>query len=101
MAAFSALVDPVAARARGRKGIVTRNRSRVCPSKGQRTRAEGFHASEPGRLWPPQMARSLSHPRRCRRRVVEEDTRAPEELLDEIERRQKIVAAAMAEPRRL
>jgi len=34
-------------------------------------------------------------------RVVEEDTRTPEELLDEIERRQKIIAEAIAELRRL
>ena len=34
-------------------------------------------------------------------RVVEEDTRTPEELLDEIERQQKIIAEAIAELRRL
>ena len=34
-------------------------------------------------------------------RVVEEDTRTPEELLDEIEAQQKIIAAAIAELRRL
>ena len=34
-------------------------------------------------------------------RVLEENTRTPEELLDEIERQQKIIAAAIAELRRL
>ena len=34
-------------------------------------------------------------------RVVEEDTRTPEELLDEIERQQQIIAEAIAELRRL
>ena len=34
-------------------------------------------------------------------RVLEEDTRTPEELLDEIERQQKIIAEAIAELRRL
>jgi type I restriction enzyme M protein len=34
-------------------------------------------------------------------RVVEEDTRTPEELLDEIERQQQIIAKAIAELRRL
>jgi type I restriction enzyme M protein len=34
-------------------------------------------------------------------RVVEEDTRTPEELLDEIEKQQKIIAEAIAELRRL
>lgn len=34
-------------------------------------------------------------------RVVDEDTRTPEELLDEIERQQAIIAAAIAELRRL
>ena len=34
-------------------------------------------------------------------RVVEEDTRTPEELLDEIQRQQKIIAEAVAELRRL
>jgi hypothetical protein len=34
-------------------------------------------------------------------RLVEEDRRTPEELLDEIERQQKIIAEAIAELRRL
>ena len=34
-------------------------------------------------------------------RMLEENTRTPEELLDEIERQQKIIAAAIAELRRL
>ena len=34
-------------------------------------------------------------------RVVEEDKRTPEELLDEIERQQKVIAEAIAELRRL
>jgi type I restriction enzyme M protein len=34
-------------------------------------------------------------------RVVEEDTRTPEELLDEIERQQRVIAEAIAELRRL
>jgi hypothetical protein len=33
--------------------------------------------------------------------VVEEDTRTPEELLDEIERQQQIIAEAIAELRQL